>query len=251
MDTHKILQVACRLCTMAYQDGVSGVQKVDECAGTQVLCTTLQNPSAGSSCLLGSFEVQMNKYLVIAFRGTDAMSDWQYNISLLKKSVANESDNRFFVPRVHGGFLSQYNSLKEVLNREMSHFNCDVKLIVTGHSLGGALACICAHDFIQNTMRQKANIQLVTFGCPRPGNRVFKTDIETSIECLRVVNGNDIITYTPLVNAFHVGVLKHIGVGGLFSSVTDHSVEAYQSSLSHRSQQALDSQKQPEVSDSD
>ena len=226
-----ILNFACVLSDLAYQDDVSGLRKIDGVGDAQIQCTTIQNPQIGSSCLLASFEIQAVPYLVAAFRGTDAFQDWGYNVSFWKASVAAADDRRFFVPRVHGGFLAQYRSLKIALQEQITQYHHGVNLIITGHSLGGALACVCAHDILSNSARPSDKIRLVTFGCPRPGNYVFKCDLEDKIKCHRVVLGNDCVTYTPILNAFHVGEYHAIGEWSKLPNVADHSIQSYKAAL--------------------
>ena len=52
----------------------------------------------------------------------------------------------------------------------------DARLLVTGHSLGGALAVLAAFD-IESAMRA-FNVQTYTFGTPYPGNRAFAREFE-------------------------------------------------------------------------
>ena len=58
------------------------------------------------------------------------------------------------------------------------------KLWITGHSLGAALATLCASRY--------GNVQGVyTFGSPRVGNNGFKEKLQVKI--YRVVNNDDIV----------------------------------------------------------
>lgn len=44
---------------------------------------------------------------------------------------------------------------------------------VTGHSLGGALAALCAPRIVHEGLRQSHQVKIVTFGEPRVGNLDF------------------------------------------------------------------------------
>ena len=78
---------------------------------------------------------------------------------------------------VHSGFLSQYLAIKDELFSKTSAFISKynpAKILITGHSLGGALASLCAVDFSQSLdSDQSKKIRCVTFGAPKPGDSKF------------------------------------------------------------------------------
>jgi hypothetical protein len=95
---------------------------------------------------------------VIAFEGTnglDDIGDWFANIDTSRGSIAEGV--------VHGGFLDHYNRvadqvLKVLDNHAVSH------VWVTGHSLGGAMAVLCAVDLER---RGTVTVRgVMTFGQP-------------------------------------------------------------------------------------
>lgn len=91
------------------------------------------------------------------------------------------------VPRVHSGFYHAYTAngfnfqlmkrLKSLLIR-LSKDNPGkrVRVYVTGHSLGGALATLCAYDVMTHCQMNHAEhyeVSCYTFGAPRTGNHAF------------------------------------------------------------------------------
>lgn len=91
------------------------------------------------------------------------------------------------VPRVHSGFYHAYTAngfnfqlmkrLKSLLLR-LSKDNPGkrVRVYVTGHSLGGALATLCAYDVMTHCQMNHAEhyeVSCYTFGAPRTGNHAF------------------------------------------------------------------------------
>ena len=75
---------------------------------------------------------------------------------------------------------------------------------VTGHSLGGALATLCALD-LQTELQINATVY--TYGSPRVGNVAFAQYYDSLVpNTFRIVNGQDIIPHLPLktMNFYHV-----------------------------------------------
>ena len=67
------------------------------------------------------------------------------------------------------------------------------KLILAGHSLGGATATLIAEALWDSGNK---NIGLVTAGSPRPGGRRLRKRIK-DLEHYRFVHGDDIVPKTP------------------------------------------------------
>ena len=57
-----------------------------------------------------------------------------------------------------------------------------LKLLVAGHSLGGALATLAALD-VKNLCkaREQLDVTLYTFGAPRTGNHAFAWDVAAKV----------------------------------------------------------------------
>ncbi|URE31709.1 lipase precursor [Musa troglodytarum] len=115
--------------------------------------------------------------IIIAFRGTieNSMRNWIEDL-FWKQLDLNYPGVQGAM--VHHGFYSAYHNttlrhgiLSAVRNIKESYGN--IHIIVTGHSLGGALASFCALDLTVN--HGVKNVQLMTFGQPRIGNAAFAT----------------------------------------------------------------------------
>lgn len=74
------------------------------------------------------------------------------------------------------------------------------RVLVTGHSLGGALATLCAVDFIRNVPGMAGKMDLYTFGCPRVGTPAWADYVHNLIpgdNYSRVTHANDMVPHTP------------------------------------------------------
>lgn len=127
---------------------------------------------------------------------------------------------------VHNGFLQTYTAVQPPLLRmldeimdngeeEQWHIYC------TGHSMGGALACLAAYEISSLDFQTvpKPKISVYTFGSPRVGNIPFAEDYDKQVPATwRVSNENDLVTRIPsLLGYRHVGMEVKIGNDGTVS----------------------------------
>jgi triacylglycerol lipase len=124
---------------------------------------------------------------VVVCRGTEP-NDWNdIRADLDLATVIAETAGR-----VHRGFKREVDDLWPRLEQALK--NNHLPLWFTGHSLGGAMATICASrcqiSYIQSNPRS-----LYTYGSPRVGNRQYINFV--SYEAYRWVNNNDIVTRVP------------------------------------------------------
>ena len=126
---------------------------------------------------------------VIAFRGTDfpEISDWLANLG--RSAIDTEHGP------VHKGFYNAYQSMKWQVNAILQERNTK-HLWVTGHSLGGALALLCAYD-LEVEGRQLHGI--MTFGQPMVARQQFADYIDQILvgRYVRFVNEADIVPKVP------------------------------------------------------
>lgn len=105
--------------------------------------------------------------------------------------------------RVHKGFKDAYHSVRKTvwqLVYATTGWSEEWKVCATGHSLGGALAALCAFDYA-NTRDENTNgpkVFMMNFGCPRIGNSTFQKLYQKTVEhSCRVAIGDDIICNVP------------------------------------------------------
>ncbi len=165
---------------------------------------------------------------LIAFRGTDSFRDLAHDLMFLKR-VLPEGGKRNL--RVHSGFIDIYR--KSEVRAKVKSYVCGCgmqRVFVTGHSLGGALAILCALDLAHSG--DAGEVSCVVFGAPRVGNGAFARTYNSLVkDTLRVECGNDAICKLPpsLLGYRHGGKSMHIGAPKipLVYSFRDHSTSEY------------------------
>ncbi len=157
-----------------------------------------------------AFLVTNNEYAVLAFRGTEVTkrTDIVTDAKAIKISVIEG--------RVHGGFLSGYNSIREDLLKALKKV-FGLPLYITGHSLGAALATV-ATNYLENEVIDGAPLRdliaaCYTFGSPRVGNNQYDRDFKSPI--YRIVNTTDVVTVVPLLimGYVHIGDVRFLEHG--------------------------------------
>ena len=116
--------------------------------------------------------------VVISFRGTVSQEDWQTNLDLLLGDASDVCGEGCFV---HSGFLESWRGARHLVLNAWSALQMSYQhyqTVVTGHSLGGALAHLCAIEL--KTRWPDASVSLYTYGSPRVGNQVFASIVEQS-----------------------------------------------------------------------
>ncbi|KAI5686993.1 Lipase [Leishmania braziliensis] len=119
-----------------------------------------------------------NQQIVLAFRGSNSATNWLYSLTFLFREY-NTSSSCGKGCQVHLGFYASYLSLQSQVRAAVSELVTkfpDYQVLVTGHSLGGALAVHAAVDLQEqfNSMWKPGKpVALYTLGAPRVGNPTF------------------------------------------------------------------------------
>ncbi|DBA78087.1 TPA: hypothetical protein ACH3X2_008060 [Trebouxia sp. C0005] len=140
--------------------------------------------------------------IVVAFRGTDSHSlyNWVENMRYWK------TDYDIPYPGsegalVHTGFFMSYNASDLAPNittavRALQEEYPHAPLYVAGHSMGAAMAHICAMDLKFTLGFDDVNVY--TYGSPRVGNTIFKDFFNKIVnESVRVTHNRDIVPSVP------------------------------------------------------
>ncbi|EFZ04454.1 lipase (class 3) [Metarhizium robertsii] len=165
----------------------------------------------------------MSQSIVVSFRGTasigDILKDLRVNLKDPKKHLermaaapqaigavppaASPGDADPALPlcskcKVHAGFWEAFRGVKDVLKRvlkEQREQHPGHQVVVTGHSLGGAVASIAAGYLRKSGI----DVDAYTYGSPRIGDPAFASFISSQKNGVttRVTNGRDPVTVVP------------------------------------------------------
>jgi len=196
-------------------------QVAETCAGLEPRAF-VENHQSDTQVWLYSDEAR--KVAVIAFRGTEQVKwkDLATDLNLVPTSLnaerIDDDKGASLVERlvksafetadklkVHSGFLFAYDSVRQTVVKLLDAItgtgdNGKWQVLVTGHSLGGALATLCAYDLAkrQGPVKQAQSVAMYTYGAPRVGNVKFVEEFNALVpDSWRITNKNDIVPTVP------------------------------------------------------
>jgi hypothetical protein len=144
---------------------------------------------------------------LVAFRGTETPDEWIANANVPTASFPGAAG-----VDVESGFLDVYsgapaNQTPPSLQSSLLPYFRSVKvsqLIVTGHSLGGALAALFAFDVAKNLQIAPT---LITYASPNVGKQDWADAINAVVpNSIRIYNNRDIVPFLPLTDWGYVPV---------------------------------------------
>lgn len=140
---------------------------------------------------LGVMSSQNTIYIV--FRGSTSTTNWvsDFDTELTPYSACQDCE-------VHLGFFDAYGKIRQQIVDAMTAIRQqypDYQIVVTGHSLGGALATLAALDLISMGCTK---VQLVNFGSPRVGEKNFAAYASSLlVDTLRITHYRDPAPHVP------------------------------------------------------
>lgn len=197
----------------------------------------------------------------IVFRGSENEKDWDTNFQVFTKEqdwsrakraafredmqevaeVVTENEELVYPEaygepsrpvRMHQGFINAYLSVRDEIHRHVEGSGT-TQYLITGHSLGGAIAKLCAVD-LQYNFGKNISIEVYTFGAPRVGNPAFAESYNRRVpETWRVVHGWDAVAGLPVPWQGYRHVEKAIKLARKFTwrvvtgSFHDHRIDEY------------------------
>lgn len=135
---------------------------------------------------------------IVAFTGTAFADDWALNL-LYNQVVPLKLNNVLPDVRVHFGFYSMYVQVQDEIRKLLSCYaDCTDQLIITGYSLGGALATICSLDTARMKGVPPDRTTVYTFGGPRVFNPPGAKQLDRLVpDNWRVYNTEDVVAALP------------------------------------------------------
>lgn len=168
------------------------------------------------------FVAESQDSVVVSFRGTQTECEWGDDFDFVWDR---------FIPvlpsiQIEQGFKTVYMALRDSLDWPAN----PKRLLITGHSLGAALALLCGVDLQDRGMHP----ELYTFAGPRVGGRMFRDYFDRHVpECYRIVNQWDLVPHAPLeiMGYVHVGTEVRIDGGFTADPHVAHSLTSYRTGL--------------------
>lgn len=160
--------------------------------------------------------------IVVAFRGTKSTENVLTDLKAWRTVLPPKKGHILLgtQPLVHEGFYRiwctsglNHRILNRIIEVSLSEgFNLNTcHVMITGHSMGGAVAMLAAYDITRYTSISGSNITCHTFGAPCVGNSAFRREFDAAImDTWQIVNGNDIVPSMPDFGPFFSQVGKRV-----------------------------------------
>lgn len=213
---------------------VQSVIKIDKTVAANALARLCPGDPIGDS--FGLVAVK-NGTTAVAFRGTECMVDLVDDFDCHTNVYAPPIPGSF----VEEGFLSVFRGVSD------SCPHCPSKTIVTGHSLGGAIALLFAYDLAA----AGAAPDVYTLAGPRVGNAQWANAFDALVPvCYRVVNHADPVPRVPLelFGFRHVGTAVEVdGPYDRADLISAHRLDSYKAGLEELQQKLAGCARQAEL----
>ncbi|PRW92068.1 MULTISPECIES: lipase family protein [Pseudomonas] len=136
-----------------------------------------------------AFITHHDEVILISVRGTVSRAD------ALRDADAHQVAFEGGVGKAHDGFYQAYRALRNFVLQYLDQFHTGQRIVMCGHSLGGAIALLLAEG-LRRTPDAHYNILLYTYGAPRAADSEF-TAGASSLVHHRIVNHNDPVPSVP------------------------------------------------------
>ena len=162
-----------------------------------------------------------NNRLIVAFRGTQFFHDWLDDFDFIPAPYGPIPGRG----TVHQGFQLVYYAIRDSLMQSVNARKGGCKeILITGHSLGGALVGLATPDLLNQAAANLAPI-VYTWAEPRVGHSDYVDFFNTHVNvCYRIVNVWDVVPHLPpdLAGYEHEGNQLSIDSGFSLDIVKNH-----------------------------
>ena len=163
VDSH-LLETACRWADKAYNE-------------TNVTAIKIESRWTSTT----AYVVKQPDLNIIAFRGTQQLRDWLFNLSAIPVPYAGRL--------CHSGFVMAHASVWKKIRK---HTDVGKHTLICGHSLGGTLAELTAAKLYKTHKK----LSLITFGKPNTFFKGFKRPMDLKNQ-VSIVSGSDVVARIP------------------------------------------------------
>lgn len=148
---------------------------------------TINAPGTDTQVLIRAVSDATDAPIVVAFRGTSNLRDYITDGEVWRTNMNCGA--------VHQGFWAAWTNVQPQVLAWLQLY-ASRTIFVTGHSLGGALAQLCARDLDQRLFSVQG---VYTFGCPRVGDNKFEFTYNQALgnRTFNVINDCDIVVRIP------------------------------------------------------
>jgi triacylglycerol lipase len=174
---------------------------------------------------------------LLIFRGTQRQVEYFEDILAIQGDYVSPVDQTP-LGKVHLGFAGLYDEkLAEPVRDAVKSLDPAVPLLISGHSLGAAMATLAAIDLALHRPELGPSLQVYSYGGPRLGDRTFVEAYSQRVpNYYRVVNLADMIPMLPLSRFVLDADFVHGGEQWSFLShqgdiVPNHIVETYRNAI--------------------
>ena len=136
-----------------------------------------------------AFITHHDEVILISVRGTASGAD------ALRDANAHQVSFAEGVGKAHEGFYQAYRAMRNFVLRYLDQFHQGQRIVICGHSLGGAIALLLAEG-LRRIPDRGYNILLYTYGAPRAADSEFTSGASTLVHH-RIVNYNDPVPSVP------------------------------------------------------
>jgi triacylglycerol lipase len=207
----------------------------------------ISQPSTDTQCAILATEAGV----AIVFRGSESSFDWEtdfdtqperaeFDQRVIQGNIVSQQEQVYPYKgdsksgaMMHRGFVNAYFSVRDQIHAYIKS-QAITSVVATGHSLGGALATLCAVDLQYNFSTQITTLEAYTYGSPKVGNDGFKDSFNRRVaNSYRFVQGMDIVPELPRWWQGYRHVEKEFRIGQRFSlnlvsaRFKDHAIDKY------------------------
>jgi hypothetical protein len=136
-----------------------------------------------------AFITHHDEVILISVRGTFSNAD------ALRDANAHQVPFADGIGKAHEGFYQAYRAMRDFALSYLSQFHMEQRIVICGHSLGGAIALLLAEG-LRRTADRDYNILLYTYGAPRAADSEFVAGASALVHH-RIVNHNDPVPSVP------------------------------------------------------